>query len=79
MCHFLGYGFNFSWPWILGFNLIKILAVIALVVLFIKLINKNRIDSYRYSSRALKILDEKYANGEISEEEYTHKKKILES
>lgn len=79
MWHMYGYGLNYGWLWMLGFSLIRILAVIGLVILFIRLINRDRIDSYRYSSKAMEILKEKYAKGEISEEEYKHKKKILRS
>ncbi|WP_069650854.1 SHOCT domain-containing protein [Caloranaerobacter ferrireducens] len=79
MWHMYGYGFNYAWLWMLGFSLIKILAVIGLVILFIRLINRDRIDSYKHSSKAMEILKEKYAKGEISEEEYKHKKKILRS
>ncbi|KLO22447.1 hypothetical protein X275_03540 [Marinitoga sp. 1197] len=34
-------------------------------------------ETYKGSSRALDILDEKFVNGEITEEEYLRKKKIL--
>ncbi|WP_427340031.1 SHOCT domain-containing protein [Caloranaerobacter sp. DY30410] len=77
MWHMYGYGFNYAWLWMLGFSLIKILVVVGIAILFIKLINREH--SYRNSSRALEILEERYVKGEISEEEYKHKKKILKS
>ncbi|KPU27298.1 hypothetical protein TR13x_06030 [Caloranaerobacter sp. TR13] len=71
------YGYSNAWYWMLGMSLIKILVVVGITILFIKLINREH--SYRSSSKALEILKEKYVNGEISEEEYKHKKKILKS
>lgn len=52
---------------------IKMLIFVILVVLFIKLI-KNYTSS---TNNAIKILDEKFAKGEISEEEYIKRKNFI--
>jgi len=52
---------------------IKILVLIALIVILIKFL-KNYTTS---TNKALGLLDEKFANGEITEEEYIKRKVIL--
>jgi len=74
-----GYGLNNIWPWLIGFGLIKIFVVVGIVVVFIKFMNKDRVVNQYQKSRAMQILQERYASGEIGEEEYKHKKKILSS
>ncbi|HSQ87803.1 SHOCT domain-containing protein [Romboutsia sp.] len=59
--------------WFLLMMSIRIFAFIALIVLGIKLFNKHTDNS----RNALKILDEKFANGEISEDDYIARKNIL--
>ncbi len=77
MGHMFGYGFpgNFNWWWIAGFGILRLLIFVGLVIFIIKLIGKQK--SNTTNSRALEILNERYAQGEINEEEYVHKKKIL--
>ncbi|OAA90595.1 SHOCT domain-containing protein [Clostridium ljungdahlii] len=71
-CGFGGSGFGFS-PWMSMMMAIRILVFIVLIVLGVKFIK-----SYTPNSNgALKILDEKFANGEISEEEYTKRRTII--
>lgn len=71
-CGFGGSGFGFS-PWMSVMMGIKILVFIVLIVLGIKFIKSYTSNS----SSALKILDEKFANGEISEEEYIKRRTII--
>lgn len=71
-CGFGGSGFGFS-PWMFMMMGIRILIFIVLIVLGVKIIK-----SYTSKSNgALKILDEKFANGEISEEEYVKRRGII--
>lgn len=75
--HMMGYG-NFS------FVLIIIISVILLIMLFLiyKLFQKNKesTTSSRIESTdaALNILKERYASGEITDEEYERMKKVIE-
>lgn len=79
MCGFWGYGIGGnSWMWMVGFGLIKLL-VIAIVILWItKYFIKNNKRYNNFSNNAMHILHERYVNGEIDEEEYLRKKKILD-
>jgi putative membrane protein len=52
---------------------IRILIFVAIITFFIKQFKKHG----GGRSNALKMLDEKYVNGEISDEEYKNKKSIL--
>lgn len=71
-CGFGGSGFGFS-PWMSVMMGIRILVFIVLIVLGVKLI-KNYTSN---SKGALKILDEKFASGEISEEEYIKRRTVI--
>ncbi len=68
-----GYGM-FGWGGILGLILIVIAAYF-----IIKYIsdNKNASDPVIKKDNAIDLLNERYAKGEIDEEEYNKKKKIL--
>ncbi|HLS06527.1 MAG TPA: SHOCT domain-containing protein [Bacillota bacterium] len=67
---------GFNWLWILLIVLIIAIAIGALILL-LKITRENRqIASERI--QALNILNERYAKGEISEEEYHQKRKTLE-
>ncbi len=59
--------------WFLLMMGIKIFIFIALIVLGIKLFNKHTDNS----RNALKILDEKFAKGEINEDDYIARKNVL--
>jgi putative membrane protein len=52
---------------------IKVLIFIALIVVGIRLFNKHT----ENSRSALKILDEKFAKGEINEDDYIARKNVL--
>lgn len=64
-------GFNSSFMLInIGVRLVILIAIIFIIVKLFKKHNNN-------SNSALKILDEKFANGEITEDEYLKRKTII--
>ncbi|MDF2879858.1 MAG: hypothetical protein K0R54_415 [Clostridiaceae bacterium] len=64
-------GFNSSFILIsMGIRLVILAAIIFIIVKLFKKYNNS-------SNSALKILDEKFANGEISEDEYLKRKTII--
>lgn len=71
--HMMGY----SWGWPMMFCLI-VLAILAIVALirYLQLSNKQNYQAVEYNS-ALNILNERYAKGEITEEEYRSKKAAI--
>ena len=71
-CGFGGSGFGFS-PWMPVMMIIRILVFAGLIVLGIKLVKNYTVNS----SSAIKILDEKFAKGEISEEEYIKRRTVV--
>lgn len=64
---------NMSLSWLIP------LVVLLVIVLSIYMINKNNNDNKTNKESALDILDKRYANGEINEDEYLKKKKILKN
>lgn len=68
-----GYGM-FGWGGILGL-IIVVIAVYFLIKYISK--NKNVSDTVIKKDNAIDLLNERYAKGEIDEEEYNKKKKIL--
>ncbi|WP_036931944.1 SHOCT domain-containing protein [Proteocatella sphenisci] len=59
--------------WFIAFEMIKLLIIVALVIFIAKMFiknSKNNVDSTPNTSRAIEILKERYASGEITEEEY---------
>lgn len=76
MCRGLVYrtGFNlgggFGSPWImLGMGILRVLVAVLVIYLAYKLI-KGFTNSPNRSDKAMEILKERYANGEINDEEY---------
>ncbi len=73
------YGCDFGFPFMMGGNMffwvIVFLVAIGLIFYFA---NRSKENSPQTSSRAAEILDEKYAQGEINEEEYLDKKRNLQ-
>jgi putative membrane protein len=67
-CGMFGGGFMMIIPILLG---------VLLIYVIFKGINLHNNARFSSNSVALNILDEKLANGEISEEEYNRKKKVL--
>ncbi len=53
----------------------RIVLVIWLVFIIAKMVKNNNYK--RYNNESLRILDEKFINGEITEDEYRLKKKVL--
>lgn len=78
MCGFWGLNYGgSSWIWMFGFSLLRWALFIGAIVWIVKTITKNSNRSYFSSNKAVDLLHERYVNGEITEEEYLHKKKIL--
>lgn len=72
--HMMGFG-NYGLFFII---MTGILLVVILLIVY-KLINKNKQmpTEVETESTALTILKERYARGELSDEEFTHKKEVL--
>lgn len=76
MMHWMGLN-RFGWMGG-GFMMILWPLMMGLIFYFIFRSNRKRcMPMYNESNRALEILDEKFASGEITEEEYLHKKKLI--
>jgi len=71
------YGYGASGSFGIGWDLInmgfRLLILIGLIVLAVKLYKKHN----NFNNSTMRILDEKFANGEINEEEYLKRKTIL--
>lgn len=72
-CDFVGYGTN--WFWGVGIMIFRLLALALLFFLGLRIIKRNQ--SKDISQNPIDILKEKYAKGEIDEEEYNYKIKKL--
>ena len=70
-------GYSVWWIFMILRMVIGTALVIGGVIFLLRLIKRENPVGYRNYNRALEILDEKFASGEISEEEYLRKKKIL--
>jgi putative membrane protein len=71
--HFIGGGISGPNPLMFVVMGINIIIVIALIIIAVKLFKKYA----NHNRKALCILDEKFVNGEITEEEYLKRKTIL--
>ncbi len=70
----MGYGYGMMG----GYGMIIPLILIGVIIYaVVKLSQSSHGSNNRGGNDALEILKQRYANGEISEEEYTQKKKIL--
>ncbi|KRQ86757.1 hypothetical protein ABG79_01509 [Caloramator mitchellensis] len=68
--NFFGYGLGGSYPFLMFFMMfLFVLVITAAIYIFIK--------PHSQKSAAIDILNKKFANGDISEEEYLKKKEIL--
>lgn len=61
----------------LGLHFIICIAVILLIAYIFKRFTKHPLTFWRHTHKALEILDERYARGEIDIEEYNNRKKTL--
>lgn len=81
MGHMFNFGFRFGYPFMIAMNILRFLVILGVVYLIVKLItnnsNNNRATFSGNNSRAIEILKERYAKGEISEAEYDEKMKKL--
>ncbi|NMA49932.1 MAG: hypothetical protein GX947_09260 [Tissierellia bacterium] len=60
--------------WFIAYEIIKLLIIVAVVIFIARMFIKNsKSNTNPNSSRAIEILKERYASGEISEEEYKNK------
>ena len=62
--------------WFIAYEVIKLLIILVVVIIIARMLmknSKNESNQNPNSSRAIEILKERYASGEISEEEYKNK------
>ena len=81
MGHMFNFGFRFGYPLMIVMTILRFLVLFGAVYLIAKLITNNNSNRSNFNggndSRAIDILKERYAKGEISEEEYNEKMKKL--
>lgn len=70
----MGYGYNMMGSW-LGMMIIPLIFIVILVVVVFKLGQSNNAKDIKDNS--LNILNERFARGEINEDEYKRKKDLL--
>ncbi|NBI05519.1 SHOCT domain-containing protein [Senegalia massiliensis] len=63
--------------WFIIYDIIKLIIIVIVVIVLVKMFINN--SKNNNSNRAIDILKERYASGEISEEEYNNKLKNLKS
>lgn len=78
----MGYRFGMMWGWVVGF--IVLILLIGLVVFAIVKAagssgRRRYCDNFDETRKAMELLNQKLANGEIDEEEYKRKKGLLKS
>ncbi|GEK92174.1 SHOCT domain-containing protein [Alkalibacterium kapii] len=75
--HMMNFGYENSW-WFMVYDGLKFLVIIGAVVIVARLLmNHSSNNRSSQSNHAIDILKERYARGEISEEEYRDKLKKL--
>lgn len=77
-----GYGWNMGWVWLLG--LLILIGLVLLIVLSVRVFtgegSRNRpgqAERMPGSTRAHQILDERYARGELTTEQYQEQVRVL--
>ncbi|MBO1269680.1 SHOCT domain-containing protein [Arthrobacter sp. PO-11] len=76
----MGYGcgdMGFMWPWMLGWSILLIAVLAALVWGIVRLARGGGRSPDNPPSSARIILDERYARGEIGEDEYRTRRETL--
>jgi putative membrane protein len=76
----MGYGcdgMGMMWPWMLGWSLLLIAGLVALVWAIIRLARGGGRSTFDQPGSARTILDERYARGEIDDEEYRKRRETL--
>jgi putative membrane protein len=68
------FGGNFG-PWIIAAMILKLVIFVAIVFIVYKIIRKHNF----HSISAINVLNERYAKGEIEEEDYLKRKEVLKS
>ena len=66
-------GFGFGGQWSFLYIGLRFLFIIGVVWFIVNMIKKN----YKESNTGIEILNQRYANGQIDEEEYQKKREIL--
>lgn len=73
----MGWGYGMMGGW-LGMMLFPLIIIGIIIYVVIKLIgNTNHYEGGRQYNNSLEILNERFVKGEITEEEYKHKKEML--
>ncbi|GAC1607059.1 MAG: hypothetical protein NVS3B6_20780 [Pseudarthrobacter sp.] len=76
----MGYGYGgmgIMWPWMLAWFLLLIAGLVALVWVIVRLAQGGGQSPASRSGSARSILDERYARGEIDDEEYRTRRETL--
>jgi putative membrane protein len=78
----MGYGYvgmAWMWPWMLVGGLLSLAVLAALVILIIRLTRVDSFDAHSLhgTTNARQILDERYARGEIDEDDYRSRRDNL--
>jgi len=77
MMYGIGYGSGFGFFMIFGLFLLLVLVIIGIYFIVHHFTNSNEKEKNPSGDKALEILHERYARGEIDEEEYNRKKAEL--
>ena len=72
----MGYGYNMMGGWC-GMMIIPIILIAVVIFVIYKQGLNNKFKDIGVKDNALNILNERFARGEINEEEYNNKKNIL--
>ncbi len=79
MMNYYGYGMMSGWGILMMVLLVILIVIIVYAVIKLVQGGNNSGTTSNGKDEALEILDQRYAKGELSDEEYQQKKKILKS
>ena len=68
-----GFGYTLGGPWSFLYMGLRFLFIIGVVWFIVDMIKNN----YKKSNTGIEILNQRYSNGQIDEEEYNKKREIL--